>query len=106
MKRRGWWSPPRRARGEPQEGRIMSIVASKPMTAEEFWDWLHQNNGADKRWELVNGEIEEMPPPGELHGVVCAWIAAFLWQFVIRRGHGRVCSNDTGLVVTSDPDTV
>jgi Uma2 family endonuclease len=55
---------------------------------------------------LENGEIVEMPSPSELHGIVCAWIVHLLWKYVIQRGCGRVCSNDTGFVVKRQPDTV
>jgi Uma2 family endonuclease len=47
-----------------------------------------------------------MPPPSERHGVICSLIAHLLWTFVIRRGKGYVCSNDTGLIVKTNPDTV
>ena len=29
-----------------------------------------------------------------------------LWQFVIKRGRGRVCGQDSGLIVSEDPTTV
>ena len=47
-----------------------------------------------------------MPPPGELHGVVCGLIAYFLTNYVFARRSGYVCTNDTGLIVRRDPDTV
>ena len=47
-----------------------------------------------------------MPSPGELHGVICAWIAHLLWMYVIKHGKGRVVGNDAGLLVERDPDTL
>ncbi len=84
----------------------MATVSTPKMTAEEFYDWANRPENADKMFELDRGEVVEMPPPGELHGTICAWVASLLWQFAVRRGRGRVTSNDTGLVVNRDPDTV
>jgi Uma2 family endonuclease len=84
----------------------MSTVAGRSLTAEDFGDWIHRPENQDRQWELDAGEVVEMPSPGELHGGVCAWLAALLWRHVGQRGRGYVCSNDTGLVVKRDPDTV
>jgi Uma2 family endonuclease len=84
----------------------MATVATRRMTAEEFWEWASRPENQDKRFELDRGEVVEMPPPGIPHGVICAWIAYLLWGYVLRRGKGYVCSNDSGLLVQRDPDTV
>src|SRR5205823_5635409 len=47
-----------------------------------------------------------MPPPGKLHGFVCANISCLLWIYARQRKKGYVCSNDTGVIVEQDPDTV
>jgi Uma2 family endonuclease len=52
------------------------------------------------------GEIVEMPPPTKPHGVVCGNISARLWIYSQQRGRGYVCTNDTGVIVEEDPDTV
>jgi len=84
----------------------MATVATRPMTADEFWDWATRPENQDKHFELEDGRVVEVPPPGELHGVICAWIASLLWGYVRQRKRGYVCSNDTGLLVRRDPDTV
>jgi Uma2 family endonuclease len=84
----------------------MATVQTGQMTADEFWEWCCRPENAGKRAELVLGEIVEMPSPGFAHGVLCGWIAHLLWAYVGRRGRGAVTSNDTGLVVTTEPDTV
>jgi Uma2 family endonuclease len=48
----------------------------------------------------------EVPPPGELQGVVGSLLTYLLSRYVFGRGRGYVCSNDTGLLVGRDPDTV
>jgi Uma2 family endonuclease len=76
------------------------------LTADEFWEWCCRPENRGKRAELVRGEVVEMPSPGFAHGLVCGWIAHLLWAYVARRGSGGVASNDTGLIVANNPDTV
>jgi len=45
----------------------MATVATKPMTAEEFYLTTEPEDG---KYELVKGEIVFMPPPGLRHGEV------------------------------------
>ena len=84
----------------------MATVATKPMTAEEFYEWTHRPENRDRRFELERGEIVEMSRPGKQHGLICANIAGILWTFAKRRKKGYVCSNDTGVVVERENDTV
>src|SRR5437868_1654586 len=84
----------------------MGTVTTQRMTAEEFWDWASRPENQDRLFELDRGEAKEMPPPGDAHGSICAWIAHLLWEYVLRRGKGRVTSNDTGVLVGRDPDSV
>jgi Uma2 family endonuclease len=51
----------------------MSTAAPKKlMTADEFFDWVQRPENRDKHFDLVRGEIIEVPQPGEMHGVVCS----------------------------------
>jgi Uma2 family endonuclease len=84
----------------------MATVASRLMTAEAFYDFVHRPENRDKVLELERGEIVEMPRPGKRHGVVCGNSTGILRNFAIARKKGYVCSNDTGVVVERDPDTV
>jgi Uma2 family endonuclease len=84
----------------------MATVQSKRMTADEFFAWLQTVERGDKTFELERGEIVEMPSPGELHGVICFLIIRLLGNFVFQRAKGYICTNDTGLLVETDPDTV
>lgn len=84
----------------------MATVATGPMTAEEFHDWATRPENRGRWFELERGEVVEVPPPGELHGILCGWIAHLLWAYVARRGSGAVSANDTGLLVEEGPDTV
>jgi Uma2 family endonuclease len=40
-----------------------TTTAKKLMTAEEFCDWVHQPEQDDKWFELVRGEVIELPSP-------------------------------------------
>jgi Uma2 family endonuclease len=84
----------------------MATVATKLLTAEEFYDWANLPENRDKYCELECGEIVEMSRPGKLHGLVCGNVAWFLGVYVRQRKKGYVCANDTGVVVERDPDTV
>ena len=85
----------------------MSIVtATDRMTAEEFFQWVNLPENRDLHAELEQGEIVEMPPPGKYHGFVCGNVARVLGNYAAQRSRGYVCTNDAGLIVERDPDTV
>ena len=84
----------------------MSAVATPLMTAEEFFDYCHRPENRDKHFELERGRVVEMSLPGERHGVVCGNASGLLWVYTRQRKRGQVCTNDTGLLVERDPDTV
>jgi Uma2 family endonuclease len=84
----------------------MASAASKPMTAEDFYDWLYRPESEDRLFELVRGRIVEMPLRGELHGFVCAKASHLLATHVWQHRQGYACSNNTGVIVSRNPDTV
>jgi Uma2 family endonuclease len=83
----------------------MATVATGLMTADEFFDFIHRPENRDRFFELVAGKVVEMPSPGERHGFLCSWISHLLWGHAVQHG-GGVSSNDTGLLLKRDPDTV
>jgi Uma2 family endonuclease len=80
--------------------------ATKRMTAEEFCDWVHLPENDNKWFELVRGEVIELPPPQKIHGVVCINVATELNLYVRRRRKGYITGNDSGVILERDPDTV
>ena len=76
------------------------------MTAESFFAWVHQPEHLDRWFELQRGEVIELPPPTKIHGRVCANVAFELETFVQRRRKGYVTTNDAGVILERDPDTV
>ena len=81
-------------------------ITVEPMTAESFSAWVNRPENRGRWFELQRGEVIEMPPPPKIHGRVCANIAFELESYVRRRRKGYVTTNDTGVILERDPDTV
>jgi Uma2 family endonuclease len=81
-------------------------LATKPMSAEEFYEWVHRPENADRWFELVRGEVIELPPPMKPHGRVCINVGYQLESYVRQRESGYVTSNDSGVILQRTPDTV
>ncbi|MCH8830679.1 MAG: Uma2 family endonuclease, partial [Planctomycetes bacterium] len=84
----------------------MSIASTQLMTAEEFYEFANRAEFRDRPMELERGVVVEMNQPGVRHGLVCANVARLLGNFVFERGRGYVVSNDSGVILERDPDTV
>jgi Uma2 family endonuclease len=80
----------------------MSTTSTALMTAEELMGL--PDDGF--RYELVNGELEKMPPPGHPHGRIAFRLSVYLGQFILDHGLGEGFATDTGFKLTSNPDTV
>ena len=80
----------------------MSTVATKPMTAEEFFLTEEFEDG---KYELVRGGIEFMPPPGLRHGEVQTNIAFAIKLFLKASRLGRVMT-ESRAITERDPDSV
>src|SRR3954466_6792988 len=83
-----------------------AAVETKPMTADEFYDFVHRPENTNRWFELVRGEVIELPPPQKPHGRICINIGFALEAFVRHRDWGYVTSNDAGVVLRRDPDMV
>lgn len=80
----------------------MSTTSTALMTAEE----LMQLPDDGFRYELVNGELEKMPPPGHPHGRIAFRLGLYVGQFILDQELGEAFATDTGFKLTSNPDTV
>ena len=56
--------------------------------------------------ELVRGSIVEMNVPTPRHGYVCQQVARIIGNHVKSQHLGRVVSNNGGIVVGREPDTI
>ena len=77
-------------------------VAIKSVTADELL-YMPQDGFC---YELINGELIKMAPPGSEHGVVTVNVAVLLRRHAKARRLGVVFGGDTGFQLTSNPDTV
>jgi Uma2 family endonuclease len=84
----------------------MTTLATKRMTAEEFFEWANRSENRDRHFELERGEVVEVSRPGKRHGFTCGNVTRILGNFTFQRRKGYVCSNDTGVILERDPDTV
>jgi Uma2 family endonuclease len=80
----------------------MSTTSTALMTAEELMELPRDGF----RYELINGELEKMPPPGHPHGRITIRLSVPLSQFIWDQQLGEVFAADTGFKLTTDPDTV
>jgi Uma2 family endonuclease len=81
-------------------------TAAKLMNADEFFDWVMLPENQARHYELERGKVVEMSRPGERHGFVCTNVATVLNLYARKRRKGYVLSNDAGVVLERDPDTV
>jgi Uma2 family endonuclease len=81
-------------------------AAQTLLTAEEFYEYVHRPENTNRWLELVEGEVIELPPPQKRHGVVSANVTRILGNYCFQRGKGYVASNDSGVILRRDPDTV
>jgi Uma2 family endonuclease len=58
------------------------------------------------RYELDNGRLIIMPPPGDIHGAVEANIVTDLKVQGERCGHGKARSGEVAVILWRDPDRV
>jgi Uma2 family endonuclease len=79
-----------------------SQAAPAPLRAEDLYDLPD----GGRRYELVRGELREVPPASFRHGRVCMRVGKRIDDFVEERRLGVVVVNDTGFILERDPDTV
>ena len=84
----------------------MATVATKPLTAEQFYAFSHRPENRDQVFELERGEVVEKSRAGKRHGLVCSNVGGILQNFAAARKTGYACSNNTGMIVERAPDTV
>ena len=80
-----------------------STVGPKTLlSAEQFLESLPESGS----FELVRGEVVELPPPGPEHGRICLKVGFVLESFGRRSGLGYALTNDTATLTARGPDTV
>ena len=80
------------------------MMTGKPVSAEDLFLMMHDEAG--KRYGLVRGELQEMPPAGGYHGNVAFTIASIIGAHIRGKDLGEGFTAETGFVTRRDPDTV
>ena len=82
----------------------MAMPAEKQyISAEEFLELVNQPQYQDRRLDLVEGEIIEMPKPTVGHGEIVIWLSTKIASYVYENDLGRVTGGDAGFVVRRNP---
>jgi Uma2 family endonuclease len=83
-------------------GLTMAIGSQLPATAEDLLE-LHARTGA--RYELVEGQLREMPPTGAEHGGTEFVAASVLHRYLLDHPIGRVFVGEVLCRLRHDPET-
>ena len=81
---------------------MATVTQPKLLTAEEF---MAADLG-EGTFELVRGEVVELPPAMPEHGRVCVNVGFALESFGRQTGYGYCLSNDSAVLTERGPDTV
>jgi Uma2 family endonuclease len=76
------------------------------MTPAEFYDFCNPPDNLDHHFELVDGEVIEMPVPGRNHGAVRMRTAKIISNYADDHGVGHLVTSDCGVVVKRGRDAV
>jgi Uma2 family endonuclease len=78
------------------------MATTKLMTAEDLW----QLDDEPGRFDLIRGELIQMPPAGGRHGKLAMRIGQMVANFVDEHTLGDVYAAETGFIIRRDPDVV
>jgi len=84
----------------------MTQTVRRPLTAADLAALPTDLPSGPARYELREGELRIMAPPGDEHGAVELTISSLLWTYGQQQGHGRGGCGDVGILLQRDPDTV
>jgi Uma2 family endonuclease len=79
------------------------MTVKQLVTAEELWE-MPEVPG--KRFELVRGELVEMPGAGGVHGLLVRLLLRILDPFVVAHDLGEVFADGVGYIIHRHPDVV
>jgi len=73
-------------------------------TAEDLWEISHRAENADKRLQLIEGELYEMPPTGGKHGGITLDFGALIRGHVKAHDLGFTTAAETGYILFQNPN--
>ena len=65
------------------------VIEQQLYTVDDVWELAHQPGNVN-HYELIEGELLTMSPPGGVHGSFAVEISYYIWSFVRERGLGKV----------------
>lgn len=77
-------------------------IQEKIYSVDEFWKIAHLQENDEKRLELVEGIIYEMPPAGGEHGEIAASLLSLIWHHVRENQLGHVTAAETGYILQTN----
>ncbi len=78
------------------------VATARYQTLEEF----ELSDPPDVPWELIDGELVELPFVSDRHGAYGMTIGVYVGSFILSRRLGRIYTAETGFVVATDPPTI
>lgn len=79
-------------------------VRERVMDADTFWEYCNLPENAERRLELVEGEIVEMTRSGGEHGEVAGNLFGIQWNYVHEHRLGRLSAAETGYILWKNPE--
>jgi Uma2 family endonuclease len=86
--------------------RLPLEAAPRPFTAADLAEMPRELPSGPVQYELDNGRIVAMSPPGHIHGRVEFKIANALIEAGEKQGHGQVSGGEAGVLLWRNPDRV
>ena len=81
------------------------LAERQRFTVADLWRMAQLPEYADRHFELIEGELREMAPVGEVHGSLASLINRLLGNYVDERGTGRV-TIESGYYESDDDETL
>ena len=79
-------------------------IEQRLYTAEDLWELSHQPENENRRLELIEGEIHEMPPAGGEHGGITLDLGSVIRSHVKTHDLGYTTAAETGYILYKNPN--
>ena len=79
-------------------------IQERVYTTQDFWEFSHLPENADKRLQLIEGEIYEMPPAGGEHGGMTLDLGSQIRSHAKANNLGYTTAAETGYILFKNPN--
>ncbi len=69
---------------------------TKQVSIDEFWAFVNLPENANRRFELIEGEIIEMAPSSKINSFIASLINHFLMSYALANKSGYITTADGG----------